>query len=187
MLQGCVVKNWLQRTCKCVVYLERRGQLFLGRVFISRQLLFGYLETTLKSHPVCSCGGNLRLRSSFSFGFSENFVEHVVNYCYSEMAARPIPGIICIRSTCWVVLNHWRIQGAPPLGPISFLFMQFKAKILLIDRFLPQSLGLRTPPPGWEILDAPLFTCFLHSGNENLLVNPSKQKDNSDWTETKCC
>ena len=33
------------------MYLERRGQLFLGRVFISQQLVFGW-QTAWKLHPV---------------------------------------------------------------------------------------------------------------------------------------
>ena len=49
-------------------------------------------------------------------------------------------------------------KGAPvtlsPLGPVSFISMQFSAKILLNDRFLPQTQGL--VPPFWDILDPPL-------------------------------
>ena len=45
---------------------------------------------------------------------------------------------------------HWWIQGSP--GPISLIFIQFSAKILLNDR-----LAL----PVWEILDPPLI--FVHT------------------------
>ena len=53
------------------------------------------------------------------------------------------------------------IRGAlgtrPPLGPISFIFMQFLTKILPNNRFLGQTQGLApAPPPVMEILDPPL-------------------------------
>ena len=41
-----------------------------------------------------------------------------------------------------------------PLGPISFIFMQFSAKILPNNRFASTSQGLATPM--WEILNLPL-------------------------------
>ena len=43
----------------------------------------------------------------------------------------------------------------PPLGPISFAFVQFLAKILPNNMFLLQIQEL-VPPPVWELLDPPL-------------------------------
>ena len=52
------------------------------------------------------------------------------------------------------------LRGAPgtctrPLGPISFIFMQFSRKIWPNNRLVPPPWGL-TPPSFWEILDPPL-------------------------------
>ena len=47
----------------------------------------------------------------------------------------------------------------PPLGPISFIFMQFLTKNLSNNKFLGQTQGLAPAPPPphvWEILDPPL-------------------------------
>ena len=38
-------------------------------------------------------------------------------------------------------------RDAPPLGPISFIFMQFSGKIWPNNRFLPPPLELAPPPP----------------------------------------
>ena len=57
--------------------------------------------------------------------------------------------------------SHWLIQvgGGPrealPLSAQFFIFMQFSAKILPNNRFLPQIQGWR-PPCIWDILDPPL-------------------------------
>ena len=58
--------------------------------------------------------------------------------------------------------QHWRIQSGgalgmhAPLGPVSFVFMQFSAQMLPNNEFLPQTQGLA--PPIWEILDPPLYS-----------------------------
>ena len=53
---------------------------------------------------------------------------------------------------CW-------IKGlSSPLGPISFIFMQFLAKSCQKTGFLPQTQGLA--PSVWEILDPPLTAVF---------------------------
>ena len=48
-----------------------------------------------------------------------------------------------------IALPDPREEGAmdarPPLGPISFIFMQFSAQILQINRFLSQIQGLASP------------------------------------------
>ena len=72
-----------------------------------------------------------------------------------------------ILSSSVVIYSHWWIQGGardvrPSLGPNSFIFRQFSAKILPNNRFCP-------PPnsgfgaPFWEILDSSLilFVCYL--------------------------
>ena len=38
-------------------------------------------------------------------------------------------------------------EARPPLGPISFILMQFLAEILPNNRFKPQTQGLVPPPP----------------------------------------
>ena len=51
-----------------------------------------------------------------------------------------------------VLANPRGRQGrAPPLCPIYFIFKQFSAKILLNDKFSPQTRELALPV--WEILD----------------------------------
>ena len=48
-------------------------------------------------------------------------------------------------------------QGrAPPLNPISFIFMQFSEKTLPNNRFLPQTQGVDVSV--WEILDQLLIS-----------------------------
>ena len=47
-------------------------------------------------------------------------------------------------------------QGRPP-GPISFIFIQFSAKILSNNRFLSKLRDWH-PCPVWDILDPPLLT-----------------------------
>ena len=54
--------------------------------------------------------------------------------------------------------QHWRIQGGR-VGPISFIFMQFSAKILSNNRFLVRTQGF--VPPVWENLDPPLFKSHI--------------------------
>ena len=54
---------------------------------------------------------------------------------------------------------HWQIQGVLVMhGPISFIWMQFLAKILPNNMFLPETEGLVLPI--WEMLDPPLKLLF---------------------------
>ena len=56
-------------------------------------------------------------------------------------------------------------DASPTLGPISFNFMRFSAKILPNHRFLPHIQGLM--PPVLEILDLPLDTSSCGTGGPN--------------------
>ena len=58
----------------------------------------------------------------------------------------------------------------PPLSPISFIFMQFSAKILSSNAFLVQTQGL-APPPIWEILDLPLYVAPQARSAHTIYVN----------------
>ena len=70
------------------------------------------------------------------------------------------------------ILTGWSkgALGTRAPGPISFIFMQFSAKILPNNRILPQIQGL-APSSAWEILDPPL----------TLLLNSIAQVDVCPW------
>ena len=58
-------------------------------------------------------------------------------------------------------INHWRIQWGAPIGPFSFIFMQFVVKILPNNRFFSHLWSWRNPsdeyrPPGGGV--------FAHGG-----------------------
>ena len=54
-----------------------------------------------------------------------------------------------------LVCPRGRQGRAPPLNPISFIFMQFSAKTLPKNRFSPQTQGVEASV--WEILDQSLI------------------------------
>ena len=59
----------------------------------------------------------------------------------------------CLSVCSIIIIIHWRIQGGtrdarPPLGPISFIFIQFLANIFSNNRFLAQTQGFAPPRPG---------------------------------------
>ena len=67
-----------------------------------------------------------------------------------KTSAHLIPSAISSGS-CWGrIIIHQEILFAlaPPLGPISFIFMQFLAKVLSINSFCPKLTGWRHPHPG---------------------------------------
>ena len=86
---------------------------------------------------------------------------------------------------CWPKCIASRAPGPPhpPLGPISVIFMQFSAKILPKNGFLPQTQGLG---PRWEILDPPLKWkgCLMRQSrqkNGNLGTKLSRKINTSSW------